>query len=52
MMFKQYDQAIIYLNRLLEIDPDNDNARQLRVAAQRFKEQQKLEPPPKMQDFH
>jgi len=52
MMFKQYDQAIIYLNRLLEINPDNDNARQLRVAAQRFKEQQKLEPPPKMQDFH
>jgi tetratricopeptide (TPR) repeat protein len=30
MMFKQYDQAIGYLDRLLEINPENDNAYQLR----------------------
>ena len=52
MVFKHYEEAIGYLNRLLEINPDNDNARQLLTAAQRFKEQQKLEPPPKVQDFH
>jgi tetratricopeptide (TPR) repeat protein len=52
MMFKQYDQAIGYFDRLLEINPDDDNAYQLRVAAQRFQKQQKLEPPPKIQDFH
>jgi tetratricopeptide (TPR) repeat protein len=52
MMFKQYDQAIGYLDRLLEINPENDNAHQLRIAAQRFQKQQKLEPPPKIQDFH
>jgi tetratricopeptide (TPR) repeat protein len=52
MMFKQYDQAIGYLDRLLEINPEDDNAYQLRVAAQRFQKQQKLEPPPKIQDFH
>jgi tetratricopeptide (TPR) repeat protein len=54
MMFKQYDQAITYFDRLLEINPENDNAYQLRVAAQRFQKQQELEPPPppKTQDFH
>ncbi len=52
MMFKQYDQAIAYLNRLLEINPEDDNAYQLRVAAQRFQKQQKLEPPPTPQDSH
>jgi tetratricopeptide (TPR) repeat protein len=52
MMFKQYDQAINYFDRLLEINPENDNAYQLRIAARRFQEQQKLEPPPKIQDFH
>jgi len=52
MMFKQYDQAITYLNRLLEINPEDDNAQQLLVAARRFQKQQKLEPPPKLQDFH
>ena len=52
MMFKQYDQAIAYLNRLLEINPEDDNAYQLRVAARRFQKQQKLEPPPTPQDSH
>ena len=52
MMFKQYDQAIAYLNRLLEINPEDDNAYQLRVAALRFQKQQKLDPPPTVQDFH
>jgi tetratricopeptide (TPR) repeat protein len=52
MMFKQYDQAIGYLDRLLEINPEDDNAQQLRVAAQRFQKQQKSEPPPTVQDFH
>jgi len=52
MLFKQYDKAIIYINRLLEINPNNDSAQQLLTAAQRFQEQQKLEPPPKLQDFH
>jgi len=52
MMFKQYDQAIAYLNRLLEINPEDDNAYQLRVAARRFQKQQKLEPPPTLQDSH
>lgn len=52
MLFKQYDEAIRYINRLLEINPDNDNAQQLLTAARRFKEQQKSEPPPKLQDFH
>lgn len=54
MMFKQYDQAITYLNRLLEINPEDDNAQQLLVAARRFQKQQKLNPPPplKLQDFH
>ena len=52
MLFKKYDQAINYLNKLLEINPENDNAQQLLKAAQRFQKQQKLEPPPKIQDFH
>ena len=54
MMFKQYDQAIGYLDRLLEINPEDDNAYQLRIAAQRFQKQQKSQPPPppKLQDFH
>lgn len=52
MMFKQYDQAIDYLNRLLEINPEDDNAQQLLIAARRFQEQQKLEPPPTVQEFH
>jgi tetratricopeptide (TPR) repeat protein len=52
MMFKQYDQAIAYLDHLLEINPEDDNAQQLRVAARRFQKQQKLEPPPTLQDFH
>jgi tetratricopeptide (TPR) repeat protein len=54
MMFKQYDQAIGYLDRLLEINPKDDNAYQLRIAAQRFQKQQKSQPPPppKLQDFH
>ena len=54
MMFKQYDQAIKYLNRLLEINPEDENAQQMLIAAQRFQKQQKLEPspPPTAQDFH
>ena len=52
MMFKQYDQAITYLNYLLEINPENDNAQQLLTAAQRFQKQQKSQPPLKPQDFH
>ena len=52
MLFKQYDQAISYLNRLLEIDPDNYGTRQMLTAAQRFQKQQKSQPPPKLQDFH
>jgi protein O-mannosyl-transferase len=52
MLFKQYDQAIAYLNRLLEINPEDDNAHQLLTAAQRFQKQQKSQPPPKLQDFH
>ncbi len=52
MLFKKYDQAIVYLNRLLEINPEDDNAYQLRVAARRFQKQQTLEPPPTVQDFH
>jgi len=52
MMFKQYDQAIDYLNRLLEINPEDDNAQQLLIAARRFQEQQKLEPPPPVKEFH
>ena len=52
MLFKQYDQAITYINRLLEIDPQNDNARQLLTAAQRLQKQQKAQPPAKPQDFH
>jgi Tfp pilus assembly protein PilF len=52
MMFKQYDQAITYLNRLLEINPDNDNASQLLTAARRLQEQQKSQPPPASQDSH
>jgi tetratricopeptide (TPR) repeat protein len=52
MLFKQYDKAIIYINRLLEINPENDSAQQLLTAAQRFQKQQKSEPPPKLKDFH
>jgi len=52
MLFKQYDQAIAYLHRLLEIDPEDNNAQQLLTAAQRFQKQQKSQPPPKLQDFH
>jgi tetratricopeptide (TPR) repeat protein len=52
MMFKQYDQAIVYLNRLLEINPDDDNAHQLLTAAQRFQKQQKSQPPPTLQESH
>ncbi|MDH3256793.1 MAG: tetratricopeptide repeat protein, partial [Nitrospinota bacterium] len=52
MMFKQYDQAITYLNRLLEINPDNDNASQLLIAARRLQKQQQSQPAPASQDFH
>jgi Tfp pilus assembly protein PilF len=52
MLFKQYDKAILYINRLLKINPENDSAQQLLIAARRFQEQQKLEPPPKIQDFY
>ncbi len=52
MLFKQYDQAIAYLSRLLEINPEDDNAHQLLTAAQRFQKQQKSQPPPTLQDFH
>jgi tetratricopeptide (TPR) repeat protein len=52
MMFKQYDQAIVYLNRLLEINPNDDNAHQLLTAARRFQKQQKSQPPPTLQEFH
>ncbi len=53
ILFKQYDQAIDYINRLQEINPDDDNAQQLLTAAQRFQKQQKSQPPPaKLQDFH
>ncbi len=52
MLFKHYDETIDYINRLLEINPDNNNAKQLLTAARRFKEQQKSEPPPKLEDFH
>jgi len=52
ILFKHYDQAINYINQLLEMNPDNDNAKQLLKAAQRFQKQQKSEPPPKIQDFH
>lgn len=52
MMFKQYDQAIVYLNQLLKINPEDDNAQQLLTAARRFQKQQKLEPPPAIQSFH
>jgi tetratricopeptide (TPR) repeat protein len=52
LLFKHYDQAIAYLNRLLEINPEDGNAQQLLTAAQRFQKQQKSQPPPKLQDFH
>ncbi len=52
MLFKQYDQAIAYFNRLLEINPEDDNARQLLIAAQRFQKQQPPQSAPASQDFH
>ena len=52
ILFKQYDEAIGYIDRLLEINPDDDNAQQLLTAAQRFKKQEKSKPRPKTQDFH
>jgi tetratricopeptide (TPR) repeat protein len=44
MLMRQYDDAIRYCDRLLEVDPDNANARQWRIAAQRLKETGKKEP--------
>ncbi len=52
MLFKQYDQTITYLNRLLEINPEDGNVSQLLVAARRFQKQQKSEPPLAPGDFH
>lgn len=52
MLFKQYDQTITYLNRLLEIHPEDDNASQLLIAARRFQQQQESAPPPAPGDLH
>ena len=52
MLFKQYDQTITYLNRLLEIHPKDDNAHQLLVAARRFQKQQESAAAPAPDDFH
>lgn len=43
MLMKQYDDAIRYCDRLLEVDPDNANARQWKIAAQRLKKTAKQE---------
>ena len=52
MLFKQYDQAMVYLNHLLEINPENDNAHQLMTAARRFQKQQPSNPKPIPGNFH
>ncbi|CAI2716909.1 tetratricopeptide repeat protein [Nitrospina watsonii] len=46
MLMQHYEDAIEYCDRLLEIDPDNANARQWKIAAQRFQKTKKSEPPP------
>ncbi|NIR54907.1 MAG: tetratricopeptide repeat protein [Nitrospinaceae bacterium] len=52
MLFKQYDQAITYLNRLLEINPDDPNARQLLTAAQRLRDRPAPKVPARPEQFH
>ncbi len=52
MLFKQYEQAIVYLNRLLEINPGDDNAHQLMTAVRRFQKQQPSNPEPMPGNFH
>ncbi len=52
LVLKDYDAAIRYLKETLAIDPENDNARQMLIAAQRMKENYKNEPPPKSKGFH
>ncbi|MDH5762677.1 MAG: tetratricopeptide repeat protein [Nitrospinota bacterium] len=52
LMFRLYDEAIAYLDRLLEINPEDTNAQQMMDAARRLKEQAKLEPPAPAQSFH
>ncbi len=52
LVLKDYDAAIRYLKETLAIDPENDNARQMLIAAKRMKENYKNEPPPKSKGFH
>ena len=52
MLFKQFDQTITYLNLLLEINPEDDTASQLLVAARRFQKQQEPASPSAPGDFH
>jgi len=46
MLLQQYETAIQYAQRLLEIKPDDDNARQLMIAAKRLKATRGPAPPP------
>ncbi|MGP0628878.1 tetratricopeptide repeat protein [Nitrospina sp. 32_T5] len=54
MLMKHYEEAIEYCDRLLEIDPDNPNARQWKIAAQRLLKTEKKEEPPAVEggDFN
>jgi Tfp pilus assembly protein PilF len=45
MILQQYDAAIQYAQRLLEIKPDDENARQLMIAAKRLKTTRGPAPP-------
>ncbi|MCF8721926.1 tetratricopeptide repeat protein [Nitrospina gracilis] len=46
MLMKHYVEAIEYCDRLLEIDADNPNARQWKIAAERFLKTEKKEETP------
>lgn len=52
MLFQDYDKAMMYLDRLLKIDPENHTAQQMRVAAQRLQKQKKANPPPPTKSIH
>jgi len=52
MLFRDYPKAILFLNRLLEINPDDQNALQLLPAAQRLKKQFEENPPPPPKSPH
>lgn len=45
MLFQNYEQAIHYLDLWLKLEPDNDSAKQYRIAAERLLKNKKKKAP-------